>query len=175
MDTAPEARWYTDHAPAVLAKRGYRDSTVAAARRFYRGEIAPSMVGITAMRFLRAYMHRIRIRDLPAMLAGALRMKRRPTAHVYGFSTLLKRWSVMHRLSEITIPTLVIAGRDDFLFPPECQAILADRLPHAHLEIIEQAGHNPQDENPDAAIDAIRAFLEPHRPALLSVPAAVEA
>ncbi len=27
----------------------------------------------------------------------------------------------MDRLGEITAPTLVMAGRDDFLFPPECQ------------------------------------------------------
>jgi pimeloyl-ACP methyl ester carboxylesterase len=49
----------------------------------------------------------------------------------------------MDRLHEIKIPTLVIAGRHDFLFPPEHQAILTDRLPNAQLEIIERAGHNP--------------------------------
>ena len=160
MDTAAEARWYTAHAPAVLAKRGYPPSTVAAAWRFYTGNIAPEKVGVTALRFLNAYSHRLRVRDLPAMVAGALRMKRRPAAHVYGFGTLLKGWSVMDRLGDIAVPTLVVAGRDDFLFPPECQAILADRLPHATLEIIERAGHNPQDENPDALIVAIRTFLE---------------
>ena len=52
----------------------------------------------------------------------------------------------MDRLSEIKAPTLVLAGRYDFLFPPEHQAILADRLPNAQLEIIERAGHNPQME-----------------------------
>ena len=160
MDTAADARWSSDHAPGLLAKRGYRASTVRAARRFYTGDIAPSKVGITAMRFLGAYFHRIRARDLPAMIAGAFRMKRRPTAHVFGFSRLLKDWSVMDRLREIHVPTLVVAGRDDFLFPPESQAILADRLPNATLEIIERAGHNPQEENPQAVIDAIRRFLQ---------------
>jgi proline iminopeptidase len=159
MDTAADSYWYSEHAPALLAKRGYRASTVAAARRFYTGDIEPQKVGITAMRF--PYYHRIRIRDLPAMIAGAFRMKRRPTAHVVGFRTLLRNWSVMDRLHEIDIPALVVAGRDDFLFPPECQAILADRLPNAALEIIERAGHIPSEENPAAVIDAIRAFLRP--------------
>jgi proline iminopeptidase len=160
MDTAADARWSAEHAPDLLAKRGYRASTVAAARRFYAGDIEPRKVGITAMRFLGAYFHHIGIRDVPAMIAGTFRMKRRPAVHVVGFGKLLKNWNVMDRLREIETPTLVLAGRDDFLFPPECQAILADRLPHATLEIIERAGHNPQDENPGAAVEVIRAFLK---------------
>ena len=168
MDTAADARWSAENAPDLLAKRGYRASTVAAARRFYAGDIAPRKVGITVMRFMGAYYHHIGIRDLPAMIAGALRMKRRPTAHVVGFGKLLKDWNVMDRLGEIDMPTLVVAGRDDFLFPPECQAILADRLPHANLEIIERAGHNPQDENPAAVMAVIRAFLERERAARAS-------
>lgn len=167
MDTAADSRWAAVHAPELLARRGYRASTVAAARRFYTGELEPEQVGITVMSFLGAYYHHIGIRDLPAMIAGAFRMKRRPTAHVVGFGTLLKNWSVMDRLSEIDIPTLVVAGRDDFLFPPECQAILADRLPHATLEIIERAGHNPQDENPDAVVEVIRTFLRRERGSLV--------
>jgi hypothetical protein len=39
------------------------------------------------------------------------------------------------------------------------QAILADRLPNARLDIIERAGHNPQDERPKEVLDAIRRFL----------------
>jgi proline iminopeptidase len=52
-----------------------------------------------------------------------------------------------------------MAGRHDFLFPPEYQAILADRLPNAKLELIERAGHNPQMERPDEVIQAIRDFM----------------
>jgi proline iminopeptidase len=160
MDTAADTHWIAEHAPDLLAKRGYRDSTVAAARRFFAGDIEPRKVGITAMRFMGAYYHYIRLRDVPAMIAGAFRMKRRPTAHVAGFATLLKNWNVMDQLHEINVPTLVVAGRDDFLYPPECQAILADRLPNATLEIIECAGHNPQHENARALITVIQTFLQ---------------
>lgn len=163
MDTAADAWWTAEHAPDLLAKRGYRGSTVAAARRFYTGDLEPGKVGVTVMRFLGAYYHRVRVRDLPAMIAGGFRMKRRPEAHVAGFSRLLKNWNVTGRLAEIDMPTLVVAGRDDFLFPPECQAMLANSLPHATLEIIECAGHNPQEENPDAVVEVIRAFLRHQR------------
>jgi proline iminopeptidase len=65
----------------------------------------------------------------------------------------------MERLGEIQVPTLVTAGRYDFLFPPEHQAILADRIPNARLELIEAAGHNPQMEQTDLVIQIIRSFL----------------
>lgn len=38
---------------------------------------------------------------------------------------LLKGWTVMDRLGEITVPTLIVAGRDDFLFRPGHQCELA--------------------------------------------------
>jgi proline iminopeptidase len=53
-----------------------------------------------------------------------------------------------------------MAGRQDFLFPPECMAILADRLPDARLEIIERAGHNPQLERTAEVLRVIGTFLD---------------
>ena len=63
------------------------------------------------------------------------------------------------------MPTLVLAGRYCFLFPPEHQAILADRLPNARLELIECAGHNPQMEQTDVTMGIIRSFLAEGIPA----------
>jgi proline iminopeptidase len=83
----------------------------------------------------------------------------RPEALIFGFSQLLKGWTVMDRLSEITVPTLVLAGRDDFQFPPEHQAILADRLPNAQLEIIELAGHNAPMERSAEVIQIVKRFM----------------
>ena len=65
----------------------------------------------------------------------------------------------MDRLGEIATPTLVIAGRDDFLFPPEHQVELAAGIPNAQLRIIERAGHNAHAERPEAVMAAIRGFL----------------
>ena len=68
-------------------------------------------------------------------------------------------------------PTLVLAGRDDFLFPPEHQAQLAAGIPNARLRIIERAGHNPHAERPGEVIEAIRDFLS--SPAVDAGPARV--
>jgi proline iminopeptidase len=88
-----------------------------------------------------------------------MRMKSRPEALIFGYGQLLQGWTVMDRLGEIKVPTLVMAGRDDFQFPPEHQAILADRLPNARLEIIERAGHNAPSERPAEVIQAVRDFM----------------
>ena len=50
-------------------------------------------------------------------------------------------------------------GRDDFQFPSEHQAILADRIPKARLEIIERAGHNAPSERPAEVIQSVRDFM----------------
>jgi proline iminopeptidase len=100
----------------------------------------------------------------PAIMSLALRVglgpptKYRPEAHIFGFSQLLTGWTVMDRLNEIKVPTSVLAGRQDFLFPPEHQATLAAGITNARLEIIECAGHNPQIEQPAEVIDIIKRF-----------------
>jgi proline iminopeptidase len=65
----------------------------------------------------------------------------------------------MDRLGEITAPTLVMAGREDFVFPPECQRELADGIPGSQLVLIDRAGHNPQDEQTAEVIKILRTFL----------------
>jgi proline iminopeptidase len=99
-------------------------------------------------------------------MALGLRMKSRPEALIFGYSQLLTGWTVMDRLGEIKVPTLVMAGRDDFQFPPEHQAILADRLPNAQLELIERAGHNAPTERSAEVIRAVRDFMAAVKPSL---------
>ena len=172
MDTCGDARWAQQNAPEILAKRGYSAATVKAARRFYNGDLTPGEVARIVMRFLGAYFYHFGLDDLPQAVLATFRMKRRPEAHVFGFKYLQTGWSVMDRLHEIDIPTLVLAGRYDFLFPPEHQAILADRLPRAQLEIIERAGHNPQDERSAEVCAVVKRFMATaHRGVGLPVPA----
>lgn len=83
----------------------------------------------------------------------------RPEALIFAGPQLLKGWTVMARLGEITVPTLVMAGREDFIFPPDHQAQLAAGIPNARLRVIERAGHNPHDERPDEVFQAIREFI----------------
>jgi proline iminopeptidase len=165
MDTGGDQWWVNQNAPELLAKRGYSAATVQTARRFYNGQLAPSEVLPSVLKFIGAYVYHPSFLYHPNLMALALRVglgpphKMRPEALIFGYSQLLPGWTVMDRLSEIKVPTLVLAGRDDFLFPPEHQAMLADRLPNAQLEIIECAGHNPQMEQAAEVIRIIKDFM----------------
>ncbi len=160
LDTGGDGRWPTRNAPGLLAERGYSPKTVEVARRFLNGRIAPEEFVPSLMRLSGAYHHhlgpRLLMRDLRE---GAWRTKIRPAALIFAGSHLIEGWTVMDRLGEIEVPTLVMAGRDDFQFPPEHQAELAAGIPDARLRIIERAGHNPHDERPDEVMEAVRGFL----------------
>jgi proline iminopeptidase len=160
MNTGGDQWWVNQNAPELLAKRGYSAATVQAARRFYNGQLTPGEFLRTSMKFIGAYFYRNFLLEMAhEVFSGGPRPKMRPEPLIFGYSQLLKDWTVMNRLGEIKAPTLVLAGRYDFLFPPEHQAILADRLPNAQLDLIERAGHNPQMEQSAQVIQAIRNFI----------------
>lgn len=59
------------------------------------------------------------------------------------------------RLDELNMPVLVITGDDDRIVPTEESIRLADELPSATLVVIPACGHVPQEECPDAFLEAI--------------------
>jgi len=159
MNTGGDQWWVNHNAPELLAKRGYSPGAVQAARRFYNGQITPGEFFRTYIKFNNAYnYHNSLLAILQGILSGHM-PKFRPEALIFGYSQTLMGWSVMDRLNEIKVPTLVLAGRYDFLFPTEHQVALAAGIPNAHLEIIECAGHNPHMEQPAAVQRLIRGFL----------------
>jgi proline iminopeptidase len=113
------------------------------------------------LRLGKAYNPHTGLRQLPHMLFWGLQSKLQPEALIYSATHFLKGWTVMDRLGEIKAPTLVMAGREDFVFPPEHQEQLAAGIPNARLLLIDRAGHNPHDEQPQAVIEAIRGFIVP--------------
>jgi proline iminopeptidase len=160
LDTCGESRWQQQNGPEILARRGYGPRRVKLARRFYNGQIAPwEMVPALMFRFGTAYYHRPFSFRVARELFLERHAKARGEAFVFAAGQLWKGWSFMDRLGEIKVPTLVMAGRDDFLFPPECQVELAAGIPNARLEIIERAGHNAQAERPAEVTQAVRDFI----------------
>jgi proline iminopeptidase len=159
MDTCGDSRWVQQNAPEILAKRGYSPATVEMARRFFNGQIAPNEMSAAMRKFGGAYYHHLGPVKLAREVLAGMRMKRSPEALIFGFGQLLKGWTVMDRLGEIDVPSLVLAGRDDFQFPPEHQAMLAAGIPDARLEIIERAGHNALSERPADVMMAVRGLV----------------
>ena len=138
---------------------GFSRRTVELARRWFNGKVAPWEFFPTLMRLGSAYNpHTTAFAAIRTAFAER-RTKARPQAEIFGFSRLMKGWTVMDRLPEIRVPTLVMAGRDDFVYPPEHQGQLAAGIPGARLEIIEGAGHNPHDERTAEVMTAVRDFV----------------
>jgi pimeloyl-ACP methyl ester carboxylesterase len=161
MNTGADYWWAQHNAAEILAKRGYSASTVEATRRFYSGRITRAEFMSISMKLMSAYFYRLNPLGMAREMLLGPRAKMRPEALIFGGSQLLNGWTVMDRLGEMQVPTLVIAGRQDFLYPPEHQAILADRLPNARLELVERASHNPHMERPAEVMAALRRFMAP--------------
>lgn len=70
------------------------------------------------------------------------------------------RFDVMQRLQEIDVPALVICGQDDKLTPPKYSEYLAEQIPNAKLELIDEAGHMVMLEKPGEVAQAIRRFMD---------------
>ena len=163
LDTGGDAWWAQHDAAELLARRGYSPKVVRLVRRFFNGRVAANRAQSSMFRFGGAYFHR---KGLPLMwvmardmIHGEWRTVFRGEPLVFAGRHLYPGWNVMNRLGEIRAPTLIIAGRDDFLFPAEHQAQLAAGIPDARLEIIERAGHNPHAEQPAVVMETVRRFL----------------
>jgi pimeloyl-ACP methyl ester carboxylesterase len=63
------------------------------------------------------------------------------------------------RLSEVRIPALVIWGDSDRIFTPGYGRAYADSFPDGRFELIRDAGHLPQLEQPEATLALIEEFL----------------
>lgn len=71
----------------------------------------------------------------------------------------LRDWSVVDRLSEILVPTLVINGRHDEVTPRQA-AVLADALPNARRVVLEESAHVAMLDEPTAFQEALQRFLD---------------
>ena len=71
----------------------------------------------------------------------------------------LEGFDLRPRLSEVRVPTLVIAGAQDRAVTPERAKELADGLRDGRLRVIEKSGHYPFVEAPGEFLSAVREFL----------------
>ena len=77
-----------------------------------------------------------------------------------GMGVCLPTFNVLSRLGEITVPTLVMAGRHDWITPPTQGAErLHAGLPNSKLVIFEESGHFPFIEEHDKFVYAVRDWL----------------
>ncbi len=72
---------------------------------------------------------------------------------------------------QISVPTLIVWGRNDPIVPVGVGERLAQIIPGARLAVIDRCGHCPQEERPEQTLELLRPFLDslffaraPHAP-----------
>ncbi|MBS2966589.1 alpha/beta hydrolase [Actinocrinis puniceicyclus] len=66
----------------------------------------------------------------------------------------------VERLAALGLPILLLHGRQDMTFPATLAEQSAAVIPHAHVAILDQAGHMTHIDQPEAWLDAISTFLD---------------
>jgi pimeloyl-ACP methyl ester carboxylesterase len=67
---------------------------------------------------------------------------------------------LMVRYKDINVPTLIIWGQQDKVIDPIVGTLLDQAIPNSTLKWIDQCGHVPQEEMPEATIPLVLAFLQ---------------
>jgi proline iminopeptidase len=72
---------------------------------------------------------------------------------------IVEDWDLTPRLGEISAPTLIVVGKDDFICPPSQAKIMHEGIPNSELVVFERSGHFTHLEEPEAFFDAVRGWL----------------
>jgi len=80
-------------------------------------------------------------------------------AHNQAFGACVPHFNVADRLSEITTPTLMISGREDWITPPAQGERIQAALPNAEFMIFEESGHFPFIEEQPAFLATLEDWI----------------
>jgi 3-oxoadipate enol-lactonase len=87
-------------------------------------------------------------------------LSRTPEAGYLGTCVAIRDADLRGELESVTHPVLVLVGALDVSTPPSLGRELADSLLDARFEVIDDAGHLPCVEQPNALATRINAFLQ---------------
>jgi pimeloyl-ACP methyl ester carboxylesterase len=90
-----------------------------------------------------------------------------PEAFVRHMRALQRRPDLQRTLRMLKVPVLILGGRHDRLCPPRRQEFMAGMAWTARLQILDEAGHVPTLEAPEAVSQALLALLDRQAPLTL--------
>jgi proline iminopeptidase len=76
----------------------------------------------------------------------------------------LRGFDLRPELARITAPALILAGRHDWICPPEFSEEIHALLPGSRLVIVEESSHSMRVDAPERLFGEIIDFVEPHEP-----------
>ncbi|MGW7369318.1 alpha/beta fold hydrolase [Streptomyces sp. NPDC054841] len=141
-DTFPAA----ETAEGRAQRNAMADRLLAEGMRGYADEVRDKMVAPYNTE-ASATVHRMMLGAPPEGAAAALRGR-------------AERPDYRELLTEVTVPALVVVGRDDAYTPVADAEAMHAAIPDSTLCVIEGAAHMPNLERPDAFDAALRTYLE---------------
>ncbi len=82
-----------------------------------------------------------------------------PLNRAFGPGGVLRQFDLRGEIAGITAPTLVLAGRHDWICPPQFSEEIHTLIPNAQLRIFENSSHSIRADEPAALNAAIRSFV----------------
>ena len=82
-----------------------------------------------------------------------------PLNRAFAPGGFLQSYDLRPELSRITAPTLIIAGRHDWICPPEFSEEIHRLIPGSDLRIFEESSHAVRGDETAALLDAIGGFV----------------
>jgi proline iminopeptidase len=82
-----------------------------------------------------------------------------PLNRAFGPEGFLRHLDLRNELGRITAPTLIMAGRHDWICPVEFSEEIHRLVPGSDLRVFEHSSHSIRSDEPDAMIDAILGFV----------------
>jgi len=77
----------------------------------------------------------------------------------FGPDGVLRSFDLRAEIAGITVPTLILAGRHDWICPPEFSVEIHRLIAGSRLQIFEDSSHSIRTDEPDALNAAIRDFI----------------
>lgn len=140
--------------PTLASRAG--PEVLAAAKRFFGGDTSPDVLKSFVEQVAPFYGGPSHM-EVPARLFALSSVT--PELMQYFFSKLAAGYDVRPQLGAISVPTLVLFGRHDWVCPPVASRTMARAIPGAKLVELTESGHFGFSEEPGKFQDAVSAFL----------------
>jgi pimeloyl-ACP methyl ester carboxylesterase len=149
-----------------LAKLGGEAGELEVSKRLVLLEIAQSK-GIRAMaqEWVKGMVHPNRLAD-KALIETILKMFETKNSDIFArqLLALIFRKDATDVLKSISVPTLILCGRQDAWSPPSQHEEMLQYVPHAAMSVIEDSGHMSTMEKPQAVAEAMNQWLSVIQP-----------
>ena len=94
-----------------------------------------------------------------ATVRGRAEPSPEPLNRAFGPAGFLRTFDLRLELARIDAPTLILAGRHDWICPPEFSEEIHALIPGSGLRIFEDSSHSIRVDEPVALLDAITRFV----------------